>query len=336
MLNEPERVNSTHRCEVVPVVLQPHGNADTLSVVEVWGYTCVVRTSDWAGVDRGVYIPPDSVVPDTEDYAFLKGRRRIKVAKLRGVISQGLLVKAPEDANIGDDVAEQLGITHYNPPMSTKRSGSRPGQDFEVGDNIPGPSGVVTLSYDLEAARRYAKQVFTDGEVCWVTEKLHGANARFVHDGNEMFVGSRNRWKVKDGDDIWNQALAKYPGIEDLCKQFPGATLYGEVYGQVQDLRYGKDGVDFAAFDILTPGGFLDYSLVINYCRAFNIPLVPLLGLFPFDWTRMQELAEGRTTVPGADHVREGICLRPFIERRDRNVGRHHLKLVGNGYYERE
>lgn len=327
--------NSTHRCEVVPVTLQPHGNADTLSVVEVWGYTCVVRTQDWVGVDRGVYIPPDSVVPDTEQFKFLEGKRRIKVAKLRGVISQGLLVKAPEGANIGDDVAVQLGITHYEPPMKA-RNGNRPGQDFEVGDNIPGPSGVTAPSYDLEAARRYASQAFTPGEAVWVTEKIHGANARFTFDGESMFVGSRNRWKSPDHDCIWNQALAKYPGIEAFCRAFPGTVLYGEVYGQVQDLTYGRSEVDFAAFDILTfAGHYMNLHSASDLCRANGIPFVPVLGLFPYDWGKMQEMAEGKSLVPGADNIREGICLRPFLERRDRNVGRHHLKLVGNGYYAR-
>ena len=36
---------STHRVEIVPVNLEPHPNADTLSIVRVFdGYTCVVRT----------------------------------------------------------------------------------------------------------------------------------------------------------------------------------------------------------------------------------------------------------------------------------------------------
>ena len=56
---------STFRCDVVPVTLEPHPNADSLSLVRVGGYTVCVRTADWEGVDRGVYIPPDSVVPAT-------------------------------------------------------------------------------------------------------------------------------------------------------------------------------------------------------------------------------------------------------------------------------
>jgi hypothetical protein len=49
---------STHRVEIVPVNLEPHPNADTLSIVRVFdGYTCVVRTADWEGVPFAAYIP---------------------------------------------------------------------------------------------------------------------------------------------------------------------------------------------------------------------------------------------------------------------------------------
>lgn len=63
---------SNHRAMVVPVVLEPHPEADRLSIVTVNAYTCVVATEDWQGVDKAVYIAPDTVVPDTIDFAFLK------------------------------------------------------------------------------------------------------------------------------------------------------------------------------------------------------------------------------------------------------------------------
>src|SRR3990170_4514689 len=108
------QMNSTHVAEVVSVVLEAHPNADALSIVRVHSaYTVVVRTQDWVGVDKGVYIVPDSVVPDSEGFSFLNGKRRIKVKRLRGIISQGLLVPAPEGSNIGDDVSELIGISHY-------------------------------------------------------------------------------------------------------------------------------------------------------------------------------------------------------------------------------
>ena len=73
---------SNHSCDVVQVKLEEHPNADSLSIVRVGGYQCIVRTEDWKDGDLAVYVPPDSVVPDTEAFAFLGDHKRIKVRKL--------------------------------------------------------------------------------------------------------------------------------------------------------------------------------------------------------------------------------------------------------------
>lgn len=39
-------VLSTHRVEVVPVALERHPNADQLSIAQIYGFSCVVRTAD--------------------------------------------------------------------------------------------------------------------------------------------------------------------------------------------------------------------------------------------------------------------------------------------------
>ena len=62
----------THKAEVVPVVLEKHPNADKLSIVRVYNFTVVVNTEDWQGVEKAVYIQPDSVLPDKPEYRFLK------------------------------------------------------------------------------------------------------------------------------------------------------------------------------------------------------------------------------------------------------------------------
>src|ERR1017187_10408415 len=107
---------SDFKCEVVPVVLETHPNAEKLSIVRVFdGYQVCVHTEDWKYLDKGIYIPPDSVVPDTEQFKFLEGHLRIKAKKLRGIESYGLLVPVPlenelnKSCIIGDDYSEYLG-----------------------------------------------------------------------------------------------------------------------------------------------------------------------------------------------------------------------------------
>ena len=89
--------NSTH--DVVVVKLGPpevHPNADRLEIHRIFdAYRCVSQKGLYKEGDLVAYIPPDNVVPDTEDFAWLEGKRRIKAKKLRGVISYGLLHPAP-------------------------------------------------------------------------------------------------------------------------------------------------------------------------------------------------------------------------------------------------
>jgi RNA ligase (TIGR02306 family) len=108
---------STHRVEVVKLgPVRKHPNADSLGLVDVWGYTCAVRIGEWKTGDLAAYIEPDYVVPDDERFAFLKGHRRIKPVRLRGQWSQGLLVRPPDGAVEGDDVMAALGVERYEPP----------------------------------------------------------------------------------------------------------------------------------------------------------------------------------------------------------------------------
>jgi RNA ligase (TIGR02306 family) len=316
---------STHKVEVVPVVLEPHPNADSLSVVRIFaGYTCCVRTADWKGKTTGAYIPPDSVVDSRRpEFAFLAGYERIKVKKLRGIVSMGLLIPAPPDANIGDDVADYFGVTHYEPklPMSTGGETERPPDGYRP-------------AFDVDSLRRYA-HVFEIDELVWITEKIHGASARYCWHEGRMYCGSRTEWKREDEKNLWWKALKAHPEIQRFCEHFPSITVYGEVYGQVQDLKYGagKNEVRFAAFDLLQGGLWINPQAARDIGK--DLPWVPFVSCRPFDLQAILDSAEGPSLVPGATHVREGIVIKPIHERTHPEIGRVCLKVVGNGYLER-
>lgn len=321
---------STHRVEVVPVMLEKHPNADSLSIVRVWGFSVCVRTVDWIGRDIGAYIQPDSVVDSTRpDFAFLARHERIKVKKLRGVVSMGLLMPAPEGSKIGDDVADLLGVTHYEPPI--KGDGGTPGGPSKEATT---PPSVYAPKYDVEAGRRYARDVMIPGESIIVTEKVHGANARWCFDGEKFHAGSRNEWKLDTEGNMYWVALRQSAALMEWLQQHPGDVVYGEVFGKVQDLNYGRPGrVDLVVFDIMRGCDWV--PAVEAREEAPALPWVPTVCFTTFDWETLEGLAEGPSLIPGADHVREGIVFKPLVERVDHSVGRVCLKVVGNGYLER-
>jgi RNA ligase (TIGR02306 family) len=320
--------------EVVPVDVQPHPNADRLGIVKVRGYSVCVPTNLFVGVQLGAYIPPDSLVdPNRSEFAFLKdkekdkygGMVRIKVEKLRGVVSMGLLLPAKEGWEVGDDVATELGVEHFDPPLPMDAGGE---------DEAP-PPGYLP-KYDVEALLRYP-ELFEKGEEVIVTEKIHGCNARYCFIDDRMWAGSRANWKKYNPNNLWWRALAGSTEINEFCQAHPECTIYSEVYGNVQDLKYHctirplppRIGV----FDILRGSEWLSY----DDAKALgpDLPWVPEIYRGPYDQEKIAALAEGPSLVDGADHIREGVVVKPIRERTSLEVGRVFLKVVGNGYLER-
>lgn len=354
---------SQFRVEVVPVNLEPHPNADQLSLVKVKGFTVVVRTEDWKDGQLGCYIPPDSLVPvDKPEFAWLRKDRtheRIRVKKLRGVHSQGLLVPAPEGAEVGDDLAESLGVTHYEPPPPRE---CRPSMSSFA---CAGP-GYPYPVYDVENYRNFP-DAFKDESVedCLfvVTEKIHGCNARYVYRDGKMHVGSRNRWTAPpcDGketfwqqvkrflfrrpkplrtpENVWWRVLRENPEIEDWCRENPGVCLYAEIFGPgVQDLDYGMRGPTFRVFDAFSDEhGWRDFAWLEIYVLP-RLPMVPSLNILWAEEARLDQVekyAEGQSML-GGDHPREGCVIRSRQVRYVRGLGRAIVKVIGNGYLERE
>ncbi len=402
---------STHRVEVVALSLEKHPGADLLSIHRHDGWVCVTQTAQWEGKDRAAFVQPDTLVPvDHPAFTFLAadakdGYARIRAKKIRQVKSFGLLVPVPEGTQIGDDVAGALGCKHYEPVM---RGGHKSLGGITMGGEVASPPDVPHVKYDVEPGRKYAKRVFEPGEPVVVTEKLHGANARYVFKDGVMHCGSRTEWKkeypttdhitvesvlamltageekrAKNPDyvplpadelltkaehavarakakaaqkNMWWQALDATPALRAFCEANPAVVVYGEVYGAVQDLSYGcqKGEVKFAAFDMLYEGRWLDADEFHETCCQHQVPTVPLYNPFavcdlangfirtvavepiPFDFDTICEMAEGKTKVPGASHVREGVAVRPFKEREHDSCGRVSLKFVGAGYLDRK
>ena len=318
--------------EVVEIKsLEKHPNADSLSIVKVFDYPVIVRTEDWKIGDKAVYVPTDTTVPNREPFTFLfkegeVGRARIKAKKLRGIFSMGLLVPTPGEFsvvrnNVGDNLANYLGIEKYEPPVHF------------TSDAAPAPVGDIPKYTDIEHLRRYRHLL--EGKQVIVTEKIHGTNARYVRIDGVLHCGSHNQWKKDSPTSVYWIAAREYK-IEEFLKTLPeGCVLYGEVYGPVQELKYGTGGkVSFAAFDIYSPhkGRYLNVEEYIDAIAISYVPSAPIVlaGLFDFDATIA--IAEDNSHIPGAGHMMEGVVVRPMDELWNEEIGRVILKLHSQRY----
>lgn len=328
---------STHRVDVVRISeLLPHPNADRLEMCKVGGYTCLVPKGTYKVGDCAAYVEPDYIVPDTEQFAFLAGKRRIGAKRLRGVWSEGLLVAAPAGAQPGDDVMEKMGITRYEPPVRWGPGGQNAGFHGPPGglaEGVPEPLKHLP-KYDLENLKKY-NQVFMPGEGVYVTEKLHGCNARYVYLDGRMWCGGRTQWRKQEPANVYWECLKQNPWIETWCREFEGNVLYGEAFGAVQDLTYGAapGQVMFRAFDVMTPTGkMLDsYTFIAVLEAAQRVPI--LRASMPFDMDDLQAMAEEPSLIGGG--LREGLVVKPEQEQTHPLIGRVALKLVSNAYLSR-
>ncbi len=304
-----------------------HENADTLSVTMVHGgYPVIVRTGEYTEGQLAVYVPVDSIIPENDSrWEFLAGHRRIRAKKLRGVFSMGLLTQADPTWAEGQNVAVELGITKYEAP----EPGS-PGFGPSV-PSEPGPDGWIFPKYtDIEGLRRH-QNVLAEGEDVVLTEKIHGANARYCHDGERLWIGSRTQVKRNDDGNQWAK-VAEAEGLAEKLSRQPFFIFYGEIFGNVQDLKYGMPTVAaFRCFDVfdVKGGRYLNHFDARSMAEELGIPWVPELYVGPWVASELVELAEGQSTL--AAHVREGFVVKPVRER-FHHIGRVILKQPGQGY----
>lgn len=349
---------SDHTIKEVPVVLEPHPNADRLSIVRVGGYTVVVNTRDWLNQETALYVPPDSLVPvGRNEFAFLdapgvqhydKDSRsnpdgnyvRVRAVRLRGVVSMGVLIPVPEVGS-GPDWAELLGIHHYEPPLPRST------------ESIPGPTFPSLAPYDIENLRNpnvedlfiaAAKERDTPLYIA-VTEKIHGANARFHFDGSDFWFGSRKEWKAPGS--LWQRGAENTPGLLDVVKRLgPGYVTFGEVYGPgVQNMSYGLSKPQVAVFDIwdVSACAFLNLGRVYQKFNTLTVPLLdageiwrftapadPLLGVGEMWNGLVGRLAEADSQLYNGHS--EGVVVRPTQEMRAATGERLIAKVISSRY----
>jgi len=353
----------------VPVVrvgkVEKHPNADTLSLTEAEGCPCIIRTGDLQEGDLAVYVPIESVIaedsPAGKAMSFLKfkgGKHRVKASKLRGIFSMGVLMPvgafdgvaqdllvADGHPQVGTDLAATLGIEKYEEPEDEipgkhPQSGIGYSQKYSDCDVDPG----LMPKYDMESYRKF-KSIFNfpvtgddsappEAMEVVVTEKIHGTNARFIHDGERLWIGTHRTWRKVEGESTWHKIAAAL-GLDIKLARAPKLGLFGEIYGSVQDLTYGAQPgeLHFAVFDAwdATKMRYLDWDQTVEVARDLGLVTVPVLYRGPMNAAIIEPLADGKTTI-GGDNIREGIVIKPTVERWNRYTGRTIAKLVSEAY----
>jgi len=319
--------------------------ADRIEKATILGWSLVVRKGEFSIGDRAVFFEIDSLLPDRPEFEFLKSSDhtpgnticRLRTRRFKGTLSQGLAIppgsfsehEALSTHGVGDDVTELLGVTKYEPPLHLTAGDTKgvfphfiPKTDEIRIQSVP------DLIDELQGVEVY------------ISTKCDGTSATcYLHDG-EFGACSRN-WEKKDGDNIYWQMAHKYSIEEGLRKLGGNIAVQGEICGPgIQKNRMQLPEHKLFCYNIYDISGtcYISYdNNLVGMLTSIGLEPVPDIetGIFTWNLPTLITMAEGK--YQGSKYDREGIVIRPTVERYSPTLGgRTSFKVVNNRYLLKE
>jgi len=322
-------------CKVEKV--EDHRGADRLELIQIKGWQIVTGKGDFKENDLIVYFPPDTLLPqewtdkfNVTQYCQEKANmRRIHRVRLRGEYSFGLVVPIPyPDWEEGREVAGYYQAKKYEPPILCKHVNAAP------------EDPMVPIYSKIQNMRNFPR-IFETGEEVILTEKIHGTSVRSgITNGIKKAGSHKHMRKEMPREDMevnwywhpWTMPMFNRM-LEDLGENFKQVSVYGETFGPVQHLKYNShDRLDYRVFDIMLNFEYVNYDEMKRICDLYGVRTVPLVGRISFNMETIKDFSEGNTLINGANHMREGVVVRPIVERKHPKIGRVVLKYVSDTY----
>lgn len=322
--------------------IEPIDGADFIQKATVLGWELVIKKDEFKVGDLAGYIQIDTVVPEKEQFEFLRERKfRVRTIKLRKQISQGLLVPLPSgNWKEGDDLTEVLGIKKYS-------------KDVELVEDRPKIPKVWYKKAWYILKYRYLVKVFpglksfnrasfptklvpiTDeeriqniprvlesyaGKTFVVSEKLDGSSITVIHErkwnGKSKYRICSRRFELFNTKNEWHgvfQSTGFEMYIQSLVAYFktPNIIVQGEYIGKPQGNKYQLHANEIRLFNIFVNGKRLKQDVFYGTCWLLTIPTCPWIYSEPlkFNLPDIIKFAEGKSIL-NKDTEREGLVFR--------------------------
>jgi RNA ligase (TIGR02306 family) len=325
--------------------IQPIEGADMIELAIVDGWKVVIAKEANHEVDDSVvYCEIDSFLPIKPEFEFLRKSSykklsdgtegfRLKTIKLRGQVSQGLILPIREmmptliensesffAIEIHKDVTDLLGIVKYEPPIPAELAGK-----------VKGLFPSFLRKTDEERIQNLSGEIETwKDKTFYVTEKLDGSSATFYYKDGEFGVCSRNLELLETEDNtFWK--FARQVDLENKMRDFDvNISLQGELIGEgIQGNPYKIKGQTVRFFNLfdIDLQEYHNLSMFEGVCNRFGVEMVPILNKHfdMFDTVEdILEYAEGKSVLnPNFD--REGVVIRSL----DRKIS---FKAISNKF----
>lgn len=336
--------------------IQPIEGADRIETAVVLGWKCVITKGDFAVGDLCVYFEVDSFLPvgsifDSMDFlrnnsykktSFQGEGYRIRTQKLRGQVSQGLLlplssVKAvgttfvkeiPEELYEGDDVTEIFGVVKYDPPEVNTGVGTTKGSR---------PYGIPkTDETRVQSIPEVIKELY--GKPYYITTKMDGTSVTMYWNDGKFGICGRNDEYVLDDICMFNRYAKKYCVEEKMNRKGRNLALQGEFCGPgIQKNRLCLKEFHwyiFNAFD-LDAQEYLDFEDMRTLVEELSLEMVPLEEIGDkFQYATIEELLIRANGNYQSGKPKEGIVIRTLTESKSKALGngRFSFKVLNNQF----
>jgi RNA ligase (TIGR02306 family) len=254
--------------------VQPIEGANAIEAVRVDGWWVVAKKGEFSVNDLAMYFEIDSWIPESVAPFLFKGREfngvkgeRLRTIKLRGQVSQGLLLPLPEGviAEEGTDITEMLGIQKWEKPIPVQLQGQMRG-DF--------PSFI----HKTDQERIQNKLEVLNSDDLWeVTMKLDGSSMTVYWHEGVMGVCSRNIDLKVDQEGNTFVDVAKRIFTFNPARNL---AIQGELMGpRIQGNRENLEQHEFFVFDIwdIDHQAYWKPSNVRQWCKLEGLQHVPVL-----------------------------------------------------------
>lgn len=323
-------------------LVETHPDADLLDIATIGGWKCVTKRNEFKTGDLAIYFSIDSWIPSTIAPFLTKGiaarvynevsGERLRTVKLRGVVSQGLLLPVscvPDQTlvlNEGDDLSEVLNIQKWERADVLNLAGNALGLF---------PSFIYKTNQErVQNLSREIKKWADEDLTFEVTEKCEGSSCTVFFNNEEFGVCSRNlQLKETEGNTFWETALM-YDLRLKMTALNRNIAVQAELIGPgIQNNIYKLDKFQLKVFDIfdIDTLSYLSPEQRCELVTELGLPSAPVLDKafrLPTEniMTALLTLAEGKSIIGNTKCQREGLVLKA------NNGTRTTFKVISNSY----
>ena len=330
--------------------IQPHPNADRLVLGIIYGWQIVLPKDKYEVGSKIIFVPIDSILPEKiESLLFNKeskiklNKSRVRQIKIRGSVSQGMVVDPTELSSIVNldriqletDLSGILNIQKYDPPVKEIRSNTNAPKSRKAfaNPNFHRYNGIQNIKWNTT--------MFKEGDEVRIQCKLHGTSSRLgllpyvtntfwkkikkffglapahehCYGSNNVDISSSPNYTGWYGTDLYGVMFNK---IDAFGKIRPNETIFGEIIGPgiQKGYTYGLKEHHFVLFDVkkLQPDGsqvWLNPDEVEAYAKERGFEMVPILYKGPYNKELAYQLTKGPSEYNDkSEKVREGIVIK--------------------------